>query len=299
MYPSDYTREKGKVESAANLAAIIKDAFYKHEKYLKERSAEPDEIGAKLLVKCASVSAEQNGMWAIFNELRNVEGIDIFAGASESYEKDPTGTKHYKNEEPIKEREEYLSALHDMDSKSSAIVLHFDILSEGIDVAGFTGVLFISGTLPSNPKVLQNIGRSTRLHPLDRQRFLKGEINTADKSTWVKPFCSAIIPYWDSNSEETKNDLMSLIKELRKLDFELEPTESGNDDPDGSEDFDERKNLNKEDSKVKRKSVEDLIHEIEELEFIEKINDQSPIEFFYEINGINKEEVEKWYEENK
>ena len=300
-YPYDYSEEKGKVASAANLAEIILDVFRKHEKDIKSKSCNPDIIGAKLLVKCASVSGKDNGMWAIYEQLKKISPIDIYAGASQADEGDSKGNKHYKNDIPIKDREDYLSTLQTMPFEDSSIVLHYDILSEGIDVAGFTGVLFLSGTLPSDPKVLQNTGRATRLHPIDRDNFTKGLITTDDKTKWIKPSCSVIIPYWDSESENTKNDLRNLILRLRRYDFELSGVPLGDDDARGDKIKVEDLELNAETKKLKKKSVQDLIHEIEELEYLEKINEKTPIEFWYHINDINlnkdAEELDKMFDE--
>ena len=126
--------------------------------------------------------------------------------------------------------------------------------------------------------------------------------NDKDKTKWIKPSCSVIIPYWDSQSENTKNDLRNLILRLRRYDFELSGVPLGDDDARGDEIEVDDPELNIEAHKAKKKSVEDLIHEIEELEYLEQINEKSTMEFWLHINDVNVEsdiqEVDKLFNEN-
>ena len=43
----------------------------------------------------------------------------------------------------VADRGDYLEALQNFDENEGAIVLHYDTMSEGINVAGFTGVEFL------------------------------------------------------------------------------------------------------------------------------------------------------------
>jgi len=283
-------------ESNVNIKAKIKmivDAFSEHKKFLKERSAEPDKIGAKLLIKCKNIRSE---MWGIFHGgLREaMPGIKIFAGGSYGYR--DTDNEDWKNnnhyiydpslDEPLcvmKDRDSYLKAIKDLQLKEDAIVLHCDILSEGINVKGFTGVFFISGIAQTDGKILQNIGRATRIIDNDRKRLDSGEISLDDMSKWIKPFCSVIVPFWNSESAEAKDKLINLVTQLRGIGFEIEKFNTGSEiNKDDVTDVDmEPQN---EPIAPKRKSgIRELEQELEELEYLQKLNNLQPIDYLLEM----------------
>ena len=205
-------------KSVQNMAKFVIDTYEAHSKFIKEHSVDPDKIAPKILVKCPSV----DDMWNIHKELLgNIAGVKICAGAS----RNPMvgGYNHYIDSEGIGDRSVYLERIQNFSDNEKAIVLHFDTMSEGINVAGFSGVEFMGGKLPTIPKTLQNTGRSTRLHKLDRNRVVSGEIDTSDYSKWIKPYCAVIIPFWDKESEFTTRELARQIKSLRD-NFGYDPT---------------------------------------------------------------------------
>jgi len=250
-------------KSVKNMAKFVIDTYEAHSNFIKEHSFEPSKIAPKILVKCPSVDE----MWLIHKELMGqVKDVRICAGAS----RNPHSTfNHFIDEEGIVDRSEYLERLQKLPENVKAIVLHYDTMSEGINVAGFTGTEFLAGKLPTLPKTLQNTGRSTRLHKFDRDRVRTGEINTSDYSKWVKPYCAVIIPYWDSESQFTANELARQIKQLRD-EFGYDPIYfvslgcdiamgKGEDDLDA---------LNKKKEKNKRTElIEQINNEIERLDF--------------------------------
>ena len=289
---------------------LIIQSFIEHKKFLKDRSAEPDKIGPKLLVKCKNISVD---MWGIFHDglkdaLKDagMSNVKVFAGASEGYKSseniDFRNNNLYINDMPISDRDTYLNALGNLKSEEESIVLHCDILSEGINVSGFTAVMFISGVASTDSKVLQNIGRATRLHPIDRARLSNGEISVSDMSKWIKPFCSVIIPFWDSESEEAKEILKGIIDRLTQLGFELEGKSLGTDISTDDNQTDEEEPVNFLTSIKKRSKIHELIHELQELDHLRKLNSLDPLAFVYEINDINIgndiEDVDKLFNEN-
>ena len=191
---------------------------------MRKRSAEPDKLGVKILIKCSSVTDE---MWPLFELLLGtLPGVKICAGASvENVGGIDIQGKHYIYTKNIPKRDNFLKELQSLKDEEEAIVLHFDILSEGINVAGFTGIMFLSGLLLTITKILQNIGRTTRLHEIDRQRLINKLISVAEcalepQSTWIKPCSSVIIPYWDDKSNETRRLMATIIHDLRyRYDF--------------------------------------------------------------------------------
>lgn len=246
-------------DNPQNMAKFVKDSFLAHGDFIKRHSASPEKIAPKMLVKCASV----DDMWKIHAELLGkIPGVKICAGAS----RNPFAAhNHFIDTLGINDRSEYLEAIQNFDESEMAIVLHYDTMSEGINVAGFTATQFLSGKLPTITKTLQNTGRSTRLHKFDRYRIRKQEITTSDYSTWVKPYCAVIIPYWDGKSEFTAKQLAFNIKQLRD-EFDFNPAymvSIGDDIGKGFVD-DEMKPLNMKDEKNRKiKLIDEINHEIE------------------------------------
>lgn len=266
-HPSNIDYMK-KFDSPENKAIFIKEAFNAHGKWINSKSSNPDLIEPKLLVRCDSVPS----MWDIKEELDKLikesgEDIIICAGASYNDSRDETmviGDKWYKNNQ----RDHFLKDLQSIAQNQRVIILHFDILSEGINVSGITGVMFMQERPPSKSKTIQTIGRATRLHKFDRDRIFDKELDTTSYLDWVKPYCSVILPWWDKESEMTKNFLSSRVKELRD-DFGFDPSlylSIGDDMGNGEDDVD-IEGLNKLDKKKRRFDlIKDIENNIEELD---------------------------------
>jgi len=320
VYPTEYIPEDidapdeedmdGVVECVGDVAAVkdmsvnikakikmIVDAFHSHRQFLKERSAEPDKIGAKILVKCKNIHSE---MWGIFHEgLReSLPNIKIFAGGSYGWGKADAPDEFKNNNHyiynptsetalnPITDRDSYLKEIKDLELQEDAIVLHCDILSEGINVKGFTGVCFVSGITVTDAKAMQNIGRATRIIDEDRIRLDSGEITLDDISKWIKPFCSVIIPFWNAESAEAKDKMVNLVQSLRNIGFEIEKFGTGDDINKGDKIEPELEPQNQP-AEAKRKSgIKELEQELEELNYLQHINNMSPLEFLSEMSGL-------------
>ena len=271
-------------KSVPNLVRFIQETFSAHENFIKEHSSDPSKIAPKVLFKCSSV----DDMWNIHTELvGKMEGVRVCAGASRSSE--TSNFYHIIDDEGIMDRSEYLEKIQNFRDDEKAIVLHYDTMSEGINVAGFTGVEFLSGTIPTKAKTLQNTGRSTRLHKDDRIRVVNGEISTKDYSKWIKPYCSVILPFWDNESQFTTRELAKSIKDLRD-NFGFDPAfkvSIGDDIADGEKE-EELDALNKKDEKKKKfELVKEIRHEIEEL-------DRNEVELA-EATRINNLPEEEWF----
>lgn len=65
------------------------------------------------------------------------------------------------NGEPVS-RQDFMARLKD---DKCALIFHYDILSEGIDISGITGVVIMRGM--EQAKLMQTIGRALRLHFID------------------------------------------------------------------------------------------------------------------------------------
>ena len=220
-----------------------------------------------------------------------IPGVKICAGASRN---DSSNFNHFIDNQGISDRSEYLEILQNLADDESAIVLHYDTMSEGINVAGFTGTEFLGGKLPTITKTLQNTGRSTRLHKEDRNRLVKGEIKVGD-GNWIKPHCAVIIPFWDKESEFTSRELARQIKSLRD-NFGYDPIYyvSIGSDIGKSKKEDEIDILNKKDDKKRKfELIDEINHEIEildkeelDLKERERLEKMSMEDWFNHINDI-------------
>ena len=249
--------------SIENKSKFVKETFESHRNWLKSISSTPDEIEAKILVRCESVPH----MWSMYEMLSAIMPSDVIICAGASYNADHV-SNHVISGEWESNRDEFVNNIQNIPDDRKVIILNYDIFSEGINVPGITGVMFLQGKMPSIAKVIQNIGRSTRLHRIDRDRIRKGEISTDNYGEWVKPNCAVIIPYWDSSSEFTKKILADVVRKLRDS-WEFDPhfivsigDDFANSDPE--EDIDD---LNKKDKKDKNiKLIEEICNEIESLD---------------------------------
>lgn len=268
--PENYDHTKD-FETTDNYVKFIVDIYKSHKKWLNSVSFNSNMISPKLLIKNPSV----DHIWKIHKRLiehKDLQEVNIFAGASRN---DLSTDKHMKNNEGIRNRNDFLKAMQDMDSKEEAIILHYDILSEGINVPGITGVVFLSDKLPTLPKLLQNTGRATRLHLYDRERLSNKSISVNDSSTWVKPHCAVILPILNAESNQTVKNISSNIKKLRD-EFNFDPSfyvSLGEDISKSDKDDDDLETLNKKDKKEKPVLLEKIIHEIEKLDKEEKQDD--------------------------
>ena len=266
--PSDFEEGVDFEFDIKDKVKFIQESFYAHKEYMKGLSVNPDKLGTKILVKCSSVTDE---MWPLYTALvGTMRGVKIFAGASvENMDRYNIQGKHYMDDKSINRRDAYLKAMQDMTSEEDAVVLHFDILSEGINVAGFTGIMFLSGLLLTIAKILQNIGRCTRLHFIDRLNLLKGLISVSDYTKWVKPCCAIIIPYWNDESNSTRRLMARIVRDLRdKYDFEAKLEVYLGDDKGRTEKKpDVDPSLIEEEQKLLDAMVEEIEHEIENQRF--------------------------------
>ena len=113
-------------------------------------------------------------------------------------------------------RQEFLKKLKidGEDPTKKLIVLHYDILAEGIDVSGFTGIMPLR-TLHKS-KFLQTYGRCARLENEDKIKMDKGEIHPDDLDKMNKPYAYIMIPHLTRINEDEKEYVEQLIDELRQ-----------------------------------------------------------------------------------
>lgn len=114
-------------------------------------------------------------------------------------------------------RDRFLKELRSMKDSDEAIIIHHDILTEGIDVSGITGIMPLLSL--GKAKFLQTLGRATRLHGHDRARLYSEEMLPSDLKRFVKPYAWLIIPVYGDIGEDLYNELKEYVRELRDHGF--------------------------------------------------------------------------------
>lgn len=192
-----------------SLTKIIADTFFQHGKVLEKTNQLP-----KLLI---STKGTQDILRFLlskeYTDLIN-QGVDIYSISSNDIGNDINGSKVG--------RPEFLKRLKKdgEDKTKRLIVLHYDILAEGIDVSGFTGIMPLR-TL-SKSKFLQTFGRAARPDKEDRIKIDNGEIdpkNPDQLCLYNKPYSYVIIPNIIHSNEDDKENMVQLIAELRSYGF--------------------------------------------------------------------------------
>ncbi|MCK9446797.1 DEAD/DEAH box helicase family protein [bacterium] len=117
----------------------------------------------------------------------------------------------------VVKREEFLKRLQNLNDQEEALILHIDILSEGIDVPGITGIMPMSNL--GIGKFLQTLGRATRLHKTDRDKLYKGVIKFNELNKFIKPYAWIIIPVYEKIGNDLKDKITEIVYSLRETGF--------------------------------------------------------------------------------
>ena len=120
----------------------------------------------------------------------------------------------------VYKRTEWLENLQTIgaDETAEMIVLHFDILSEGIDVPGFTGISLYS--CPELDKFIQNFGRVARLNTNDRDNLDKGKISIDNLDDWKKPYAWVITHKYNDIDKSQSDAISEMVSHLREYGFD-------------------------------------------------------------------------------
>lgn len=137
----------------------------------------------------------------------------------------------------VKERKEFLTKLNEITSNplNEVIIFHYDILTEGIDISGITGVMLFRQL--NKTKLIQLLGRAARIYTVkdkskygmdDNSRICRefqetGILKTGedfDHNKWVKPYAWIIIPTYGELGEDLSCFTYDMIEELRSFNFD-------------------------------------------------------------------------------
>lgn len=116
-------------------------------------------------------------------------------------------------------RQDFLKRLKDDGNNISKeiIVLHYDILAEGIDVSGFTSIMPLRNL--SDSKFFQTYGRSARLDSRDRKKVEEGSLDPNDVDGFIKKFAWIIIPTIIHENFDNKEHIGVLVHKMRDFGF--------------------------------------------------------------------------------
>jgi superfamily II DNA or RNA helicase len=110
----------------------------------------------------------------------------------------------------LKSRKEFLERLQEYggDPNRKIAILHYSILSEGIDIPGITGFFPLRNMNPIT--LTQMIGRTLRMLPVDRRAILERTIKAGDTASYVKGY-GLITVVVHKDSEE---DLLESVSDI-------------------------------------------------------------------------------------
>lgn len=114
----------------------------------------------------------------------------------------------------LKSRKEFLETLQEYggDPNRKMAVLHYSILSEGIDVPGLTGCVLLRDMNVTN--LTQTIGRVLRMLPVDRRSILEGTIKAGDTDSYVKGYGLVTVPIHKDSSDDLNATVSKIYNAL-------------------------------------------------------------------------------------
>ena len=91
-------------------------------------------------------------------------------------------------------------------------VIHYSILSEGIDVPGLTGCVLLRNMNPIT--LTKTIGRVLRMLPADRRAILEGTIKAGDTASYVKEYGLVSVPVHNDSGEDLEQSVSDIYNAL-------------------------------------------------------------------------------------
>jgi hypothetical protein len=174
----------GDYDNARMKIRAVTVGFSQHKQLVARDSAAPELIGAKLLVTTSGTEE----LFTLHNDSEfqtycreNKIAVIAFSSAKGCF----------VNFEEV-QRAKALVAMNNLTDAEQAILLHIDILTEGIDLPSITGVMPFREL--NATKLLQMIGRGSRLFKIDRTEIYNGTLVPMDWEGYVKPCCWIILP---------------------------------------------------------------------------------------------------------
>jgi len=112
-----------------------------------------------------------------------------------------------------KAKSQLLKALKALKPADKAIILHVDMLTEGIDVPGITGIMPMRNL--GKIKFMQTLGRAVRLYLTDRDNIDAGIIEPNQRDKYIKQLAWVIIPDVMINGDDAKSRYKEFVDSIR------------------------------------------------------------------------------------
>jgi hypothetical protein len=178
------TIEEGDFNNHKMIVKTVIVGFQQHKTLVEENSAEPNSLGAKLLITTTgNLEMQELINDQLFQEHCKANNIHVFAFSAEY--------GSFYNFEKL-DRQIIIKKMDELKDTDDAILMHIDILTEGIDLPSITGVMPFREL--NKVKMLQTIGRSARLLLKDRIDLYNGVLQPKDYDNYIKPYCWIVIP---------------------------------------------------------------------------------------------------------
>jgi len=192
-----------------SLNSIIYNSFNEHKKQLSKYHIH---IKPKLLVTTRGSDDIKNFISSKYYKKLMDENVDIFAIASH----DSIGCNI--NGDKVS-RTDFLRTLkkYGENFAKKILILHIDILTEGIDVTGITGIMPFRELKKS--KLIQTYGRCARLDSRDRYMFECNYITPDNLHKMMKPFAYIMLPYITNSNIKDSQNMKQIVEELRQFGF--------------------------------------------------------------------------------
>lgn len=158
-------------------------------------------------------------------------------------------------------RSQALQSMNEMPDEEDAILIHIDILTEGIDVPSVTGVMPFREL--NTVKLLQTIGRGARLLKCDRKAIYGGEVGAMDFNSYVKPCVWVILPELFrslGNSQAMRNTIKTIVNS-----YEVPVEEYNSQDKYIAVDDADTDRITHRDQSRRRDNESELVHIIEDI----------------------------------
>lgn len=119
----------------------------------------------------------------------------------------------------VKSRSEFLEMLKECgsDPTRKMAVLHYSILSEGIDVPGLTGCVLLRDMNPIT--LTQTIGRVLRMLPEDRRAISEGLVKAGDTDSYVKGYGLVTVPIHKDSDNDLEEGVSAIYNALCGMGF--------------------------------------------------------------------------------
>lgn len=231
-----------------SLNKIIFESFYQHELAIGKH------LAPKMLVSVKGTSDIEQFIDSEEYKLLRDENTSIYAVASrEEIGNNINGVKM--------RRQDFLKNLSNesKDPDQKIIILHYDVLSEGIDIPSLTGIMPLRSLNKS--KFLQTFGRAARLDIRDRDNFKNKIYFPSDLDKMFKPYAYIIIPNVIHSNEDDRVNLTQIITELRSYGFNPSEDIISSSRVNGIPEIEELSGLN--DIKIKIPNIGELIENLE------------------------------------